>query len=165
MLLFHPIPALCALVCCLILAHSHFLFVSLCLLCPHTSHLIFISLWLPLPVSPSSLFLSLPLILFPRYDPHTHAGTSPFFVHLLRDMGTTPQSPVLSLCSSSQPECPLRLSSAAELLPGRQQQQSQLQCASWIETLPYKALGTVAPANFFFFFAKQASLSAPHLLS
>lgn len=63
---------------------------------------------------------------------------------------------VLCLCPDSQPECPLHLWSAVELLSAKQQQQPWPQCASWIETLPYKALGTVASANFFFFFCKMS---------
>lgn len=73
-------------------------------------------------------------------------------------LGSTP----VCLCRDSRPECPLGLWSAVlELLSA--EQQSQPECTSQPETLPYKALGTVASANFFFP-AKQASLSAPHLL-
>lgn len=72
--------------------------------------------------------------------------------------GVTPVRRVLCLCPDIQCECPLRLSSAVELFSAKQQQQSQLQCASWIETLPYKALGTVAPANFFLLQNKPVSL-------
>lgn len=56
----------------------------------------------------------------------------------------------------------LQLWIAVQLLSGKQQQY-QFQCACWIKTLPYKALGTVAPANYNFFSSGQTSLSAAHL--
>lgn len=61
----------------------------------------------------------------------------------------------------SQLEALLHLWSAVELLSGRQKR-SRLQCACWIETLPYKALGMMAPANYYFFLfsSKQTSLSS-----
>lgn len=150
------------------------LFVSLIHLHSHIVRIcLFLSLFCPLPPNvyhffshpaPVCLFLhllcSFPFLLsYCLTTPHTHAGTSSFNKQLFREVGITPLC--LGLYPDSQPECPLRLWSAVELLSGKQQP-SRLQCASWIETLPYKALGTVAPANFFS--AKQASLSAPHLL-
>lgn len=67
-------------------------------------------------------------------------------------MGSTP----VCLCPDSLPERPLGLWSAVlELLSAKQP--SQLECTSWVETLPYKALGTVASANFFFLQNKPVS--------
>lgn len=102
------------------------------------------------PISQSSLFHSSYLISPPAPCPCF------FNAFLFREVGITPVCLVLCLCPDSQPECPLCLWSAVELLSAKQQ--SQLQCASWIETLPYKALGTVALANFFFLQNKPVSL-------
>lgn len=109
------------------------------------------------PASPVSLFLnfcSFPFLLSflcPQWNFFLYCGA-------LQGGGETPVCLFLCLYPDSQPECPLCLWSAVELLSGKQQQQSRLQCASWIETLPYKALGTVAPANFFFLQNKLVSL-------
>lgn len=127
--------------------------------CPLTSHLMFITLILTQDLLPPLPFFSVPF-----HSPYLTLPHS-INVQLFREVVITPVCFVLCLCPDSQPECPLHLWSAVELLSAKQQQQQPWpQCASWIETLPYKALGTVASANFFFFSAKRASLSAPHLL-
>lgn len=66
--------------------------------------------------------------------------------------------PCFCLFPDSQPGYPLCLWSAIESILGKQQQY-WLQCASWLETLPYKALGTVAQANFFFPFLQNKPVS------
>lgn len=74
-------------------------------------------------------------------------------------MGSTP----VCLCPDSLPERPLGLWSAVlELLSAKQP--SQLECTSRVETLPYKALGTVASANFFFCKTSQSLGPTPPLV-
>lgn len=125
------------------------MFAALSLLHPPTSLLMFITQHLLSPV-----FLNLLCSCY-RISPPVPCPYRNFAV-LFWEVGVTPVCLVLCLCPGSQPECQLCFWSAVELLSARLQ--SQLQCASWIETLPYKALGTVAPANFFFLQNKPVSL-------